>query len=364
MDSIDLNVWTVLLFIAGVQGVFLFVIFMLKKRNSNSIKLALIILSYSLLLLYYVSYWTGYLNFLPWQVHLLSGVPMLIAPLFYSYILQFKSNNSTVVDFKYYLPLLVFETTILLNSLSFHLGFNFYTSLFSEYSSHFFALLHCAILAVFSYLIWKVNDFKKGTHKWVNSIKRSYLIFAGGTIVYYVLLYANLLDRQTDYMISVVMALFIYYVGYKGFLNTSFVNVEKLKYEKTAISSQVGESLKNKIIKHLELTKAYKSNEYKLGDLADDTGIPAHIVSQVINQFLLMSFNDLINSYRIKEAKILIGSHPELSNIAIAYRSGFNNRVTFNNCFKKFTSYSISDYRKMYSETDNSVSLQTASTKG
>ena len=82
-------------------------------------------------------------------------------------------------------------------------------------------------------------------------------------------------------------------------------------------------------------------------DLAGDLGLSVHYLSEVLNSRLKQNFSDLINSYRIKEA-IKMLKDPNYENekiINIAYDSGFNNKASFNNAFKKYTGMTPGKYK-------------------
>ena len=63
------------------------------------------------------------------------------------------------------------------------------------------------------------------------------------------------------------------------------------------------------------------------------------------------SFFDLINSYRIEEAKKMI-KEPEDEKMTISevmYKVGFNSKSSFNTAFKKYTGLTPSEYKSQIS---------------
>jgi AraC-like DNA-binding protein len=73
------------------------------------------------------------------------------------------------------------------------------------------------------------------------------------------------------------------------------------------------------------------------------------VLSQVINDLLNYNFNDLINSYRVEEAKKMLKDEG-MSNFtiaSIAYECGFNTLSAFNVAFKKFTGLTPSQFRSI-----------------
>ena len=81
-------------------------------------------------------------------------------------------------------------------------------------------------------------------------------------------------------------------------------------------------------------------------ELADMMNIPAYHLSQVLNEQLQTTFFDYINRQRVEEAKTLITSDKRSSLLEIAFKAGFNNKTSFTNAFKKFTSQTPLQFRQ------------------
>lgn len=78
----------------------------------------------------------------------------------------------------------------------------------------------------------------------------------------------------------------------------------------------------------------YKDSTLTLRKLASELSISQHHLSQIINENTEGNYYDLINGYRIAEAKRLL-EETDLSVIDVAYESGFNSKSTFYTEFKK-----------------------------
>jgi AraC-like DNA-binding protein len=98
----------------------------------------------------------------------------------------------------------------------------------------------------------------------------------------------------------------------------------------------------------MEANKPYLEGDLVLPQLAQQLGISANYLSQVINEQLHVNFYDFINGYRVEEAKGLIrNAGPKNTNILnIALDSGFNSKSAFYTAFKKATSMTPTQYRK------------------
>ena len=107
--------------------------------------------------------------------------------------------------------------------------------------------------------------------------------------------------------------------------------------------------LKAQLLILMDKEKPYRDPEIRLDGLAKMLDISRHHTSQIINEHFSMSFFDFINSYRIREAEqLLISEKSSLSITDIAYKSGFNNRVSFYKAFKKIEGTTPSKYREQY----------------
>nr|WP_231389236.1 MULTISPECIES: helix-turn-helix domain-containing protein [unclassified Aquimarina] len=122
------------------------------------------------------------------------------------------------------------------------------------------------------------------------------------------------------------------------------------KYEKSGLTPSLSLELKVKLLYLLKEEKIYKQNDitlHKVSLLLDTT---RHNTSQIINEHFGLNFFELINKYRIEEAKeILKGEKYKGFNIIdVAYEVGFNNKVTFNKSFKKYNQITPSEYLKRF----------------
>lgn len=123
---------------------------------------------------------------------------------------------------------------------------------------------------------------------------------------------------------------------------------KKQKYE----SSKLQETQKNKYLEALQTfviaNKPFLAPELTLAQLSGQVNVPAHYLSQVINEKLECNFLDFINGYRVKEAKekLINPKYNHYTILAIAYEAGFNSKSTFYTAFKKVTGMTPSQYRK------------------
>ena len=107
----------------------------------------------------------------------------------------------------------------------------------------------------------------------------------------------------------------------------------------------------------LEQEKVFLHKGITIIDLAKNTGIPAKVLSVLINRKFKTNFNELINNYRIEYAIELLDQQilERYSIEGLASMVGFNSRITFFNVFKKKVGCSPKEYGKTKVIDSNSV---------
>jgi AraC-like DNA-binding protein len=217
-------------------------------------------------------------------------------------------------------------------------------------------VLECGSLLFYNFLIFRIVGLNQNSKNRIDRFLFQYsILFSGFTlsyISYYILFYAGILKLEYDYAISLSMASIIYFIGYRGYFLPVISEPGILlneKYEKSGLTESAVRFYAGKLIILMTREKLFIRSDLKLGDLADKLKISVHNVSQVINSSFEQSFYDFINGFRIEEAIRMMNSNDHINEslIGIAYSCGFNNKVSFNNAFRKFTGISPGKYRKL-----------------
>ena len=355
-----------------IQGLVTSSLLILKRNHRSDLYLALAILAFCLLsskiLLHTLGLWNS-----PWFRYFPLGVDLVIQPLIYFYVVVLIEPKTKVDSWAlpHFLPFLFSETyslVVYFNVLtvtdlatkdaiaeSFHFDqvkfIEDYLTLFSV-----FAYLTVGLFKLKNYKRWlssNVSDSSYPTFNWLRNILIQ-LLFIG------ILLLANLLlDRVFSWNSSsfirwqlfyIVIAIHIYYLGFIGYKRTDHLSqsppknqakVNKLLQEQT-------DQIKKKIEEALERDKAYLRPELSSSELASKIGVSQSDLSYVINFCFRKNFRELINEYRIEEAKskLLDPSLSHLSVLGIAYEAGFNSEASFYRIFKKATGKSPAVYQK------------------
>ncbi|PWJ44671.1 helix-turn-helix domain-containing protein [Sediminitomix flava] len=105
----------------------------------------------------------------------------------------------------------------------------------------------------------------------------------------------------------------------------------------------------NRLKAYLIDQRPYLNNQLTLPDLAKEFGLTRHRMSFVLNHAFGKNFYDVINDFRVEEAKRLLAdeAHKEYKIEYIAQTSGFNSKATFNRIFKLRTEMTPSEFRNL-----------------
>lgn len=172
------------------------------------------------------------------------------------------------------------------------------------------------------------------------------------TIFLLLFFFTDVYRRYLDYIYVLPMGVLTYLIAYK-LSGVEFKKVSEIKvpittdkYGKSSLKSNEVQSHKEALENIMKEDKPYLNNELRLDDLAEALDIQKYHLSQILNQYIDMSFFDFVNQHRVNEAKQLMVKEPRRTLLQIAYESGFNNKTSFVNAFKKFEGKTPSGYLK------------------
>jgi AraC-like DNA-binding protein len=166
-------------------------------------------------------------------------------------------------------------------------------------------------------------------------------------------------------LVNISLLVFVYIAGLWGFrqnqlsseVKSDYVFLHRAenkadagpsdKYQKSGLKNERADKYLIQLTRFMEETLAWKDNELSIAKISEQTQIPKHYITQVLNEHLGKNFYSFVNEYRIAEAKKMIASpqYNAWSFVAIAYECGFNSKTAFNNFFKKITGLTPSEYK-------------------
>ncbi len=379
--SRSINLISLICIIGSFEGILIGVFLLLKKsvKFRANFWLGCLVLAVTSLIFPGAVYRIGLLSDFPHVIHLHMVTIMLMGSTAYLYV-----RSCTQKDFEMR-PILWLHFLPALLALGYHLPFYLQPEeekiiAFFKYFLEgdlgipkvvsFVKILHPTIYFVIC--IRLVQDYRKhlsntasyvdvAFHRWL-LLFCLVLLLPMSTIVFFVLSSYKLFSATTFFaglflfILSVHLAAMVkpelFHTFPHQMLLPESAEERKQKYESSNLQATQKEKYLAKIVGYVKREKPYTSAELTLAELADNVNIPAHYVSQVINEKLGVNFLDFINGHRVKAAQAMLTdskwSHYTI--ISIAYEAGFNSKSTFYAVFKKQTGMTPSAYRKQIKE--------------
>ena len=375
----SLSLFNLLVIVGSFQGVVTGALLWLSPRRSPSGRLLAVLLVVFVLLsckilLHTLGLWqTPYLRYFP------LGIDLLIQPLFYLYVLSLTRPGFRLV--RGHLVHLGPAALFLLHAGAVYLGTvgladpaakdalaeSLHFNLVKRVEDYLSVLSSCAYWylsyrQVNRYRQWLYDHVAATDHPeytWLRNLLRLMLGLFG------VLALNLLLDQGFGFdrlyflhwqFFYVYMAGLIYYLGFRGYHLPAAPPLPVAIPEATpepplpraaeASAGLAAPALKRAIDGALAGEKRYLDPDLSLGSLAAHLGVSAAVLSATINTCYGKNFRNLVNEYRVEEAKRKLGD-PALSHLSvlgIGLESGFNSEASFYRIFKQHTSRSPAAY--------------------
>lgn len=387
--SVSENILMLVTGLGVLQGILLALLVYFHPRSDRSVNrfLALFIISLSLVFTIPAA-----MNVIPWQrSYFTAAWPYLVTPFLYLYVRSFRKH----IKLK----------EILLNQISFVVVLIYSFWYLDQLSKAFpgsteipknlmkhplvTATNTVKLLQHLIYLFLAARELRRYQRSikhvfsetsrismnWVRVLIYGMLVIMLATIVFYILMVKYPENINLFILLNIAIGTpYIYIISFKGIMQPT---VWQAKTE--AVKKQVEENMKeaevieeqqsqpekprprpglteekvnemiNQIVEAMERDKLYQETELTLQDLADKLNAPSHQVSYALNEGMKKNFYDVINSYRVEEAKRLL-LDPRTSNytiLSVGFEAGFNSKTTFNTVFKKFTGQTPTVFRDL-----------------
>ncbi len=358
--GLNFGYWDYIFLLVSVLGFAfsLFLIFFFSKRNRSIIYIGIFTAVFSINILEYVLYWTGYVVYNPLR-GLYLVLFFLYPPLLYLYI---KNNidvgtNRPIFPRKNHLHFLPFYCTFFL--LVFYRAFPdrnleplFQTIaqiLFSPWLKLFFVVFYMVLtLMVIKGKLHSLNIYLK---RWITLLTAFYIFMATSYFLPGIFSGYSFFNKEMEYFFSILYAVFVFMCGVMAviqpevFLGNSLTQSlrDTVKYKNSSLTERMAKELKEKLGRLLENEKIYMQSELNLIKLADQLNIDRYSMSQVINEGFGKGFYELMNEYRVQEAKRILQDTDK--NIGdVIFEVGFNNHASFYKAFKKHTKITPSKF--------------------
>ena len=370
------NFWSLLLLICAGQAFFFSVIFIFHKKGNKIANkfLAVLIFLFSLYFLFIALYWSKHLLYYPNLMGIIGLVNYSWGPLFYLYVSELLEKNKSfnykrllhfipaVISIIYTSRIYFFDMAKRINHIKNMLADESYNvTLYALFLSSF-VIIHIFVYTVMS--VRKLNMYSKRNnsipntigyvnYNWLKKLSYSFIGFFFTWFMYEIIMYLGVnYYREADYTITFFGVLVFFTVAVNSLRKPEIISgtssiKEEAKYEKSKIPYDEAQVYLDKLEKLMKEEKIFLDSELNIKTLSEKIDTTPHRLSQVINEIKKMNFPDYISTYRIEEAKKRL-SDPQYAAqtiLSIAYDVGFNNKVTFNNTFKKHTGLTPSEFK-------------------
>jgi len=343
-ENPSFDTWTSGFLIAVAMGVFIFIL-LISTKNRKNLPIAFLVLSFSIILFQYVLFWTEYQQSFPYLVLIPTVCYYATGPLLYLYFLNLYKKK---VQFNYALHFFPAILMIVPNIQLWlkYLGLmDIQSPILSIPYGYWVIAAHMVLYTVLIFLLIRkhrnlTSEYAKIRSKWATILGVLYAAFVLSYISYYSLVKFTFFNDVHDYMISIMMSISIYAIGYFIFKQPRVFNGEFWShlFLKQQSDSQLTENTKEEfytgLLQHIETNKPYLDNNLRLVQLADEVGLSTHTLSMIINDRSSKNFNQFINEFRLREAEKMLMEGSSNSIKSIYFDVGFNSKATFYKAFK------------------------------
>ena len=289
------------------------------------------------------------------------GSWFLIGPAFYCYLKALLGQNFVRSDYLYFAPFLLFTVLFPLVFEDFLTFRQIHYGMLTPFDSrpdqintlqYLYSFVFVGQFFYLIFFIWKgkvlISDYQRSMQiassnlperemRWLYILWYGMLlIFMLASLLIVLLFFTDIYRRHMDYLYVIPSSLLFYALSYR-LIGVQFEKPNDVpKYEKSGLKQAEVTDYVQQIKRVIEGEKLYLQQGLRLKDLSEKLQIPPYQLSEVMNLHMSTTFFDLINHYRVQEAKERIQSNPEHTLLQIAYDSGFNNKTSFVNAFKRF----------------------------
>ncbi len=333
-----------------------------KGHFANRFLIALLIL-FSFYLFENTMYSSGYLGRYPHLLFTTLPLIYLLAPLFYLYV-SFTVNpvkKLKIWDCVHLAPFL-FELGILLPlySLPAAAKTQIYETMvnstpsfqFSVYFIGYIVYIGSSLFYMFRTYqqVLENNNVAKG---WVKNASIVYSLYITLSLMLSMSMFANSEFKDAAFHINLFMqTLLIQAVGYLTFHSPGIFQSSKnnngKKYLYSSLTQPAIEAYKREWTELMDAQQPYLNPDLSPEYFERHLKISKHHLSQLMTEGFNSNFYDLINSYRVANAKRLLQEveYQEAKILHIAFDCGFSNKSTFLRSFKKNTGLTPTEFRK------------------
>ncbi|MDH7447023.1 helix-turn-helix domain-containing protein [Aquimarina sp. 2201CG14-23] len=365
------GLWSIFCFYVAFIGFFIAVVLNFREHSDrvSNLLISVFVLIHSVFIIHIGLYFSNYEYYQPHVLYMSTMFSFLYGPLFYFYFKRvtikrkFRLSDIWHLVPSFLLLILLFPIYALSAEQKLYItlhGERPHMILISISKLISLIVYGTLVIKIFIQYIKNNKYLSREVYIWQRNIVIVCSVYIVSYGIYSVLIIKHVFSGFLFYSQVTSMALLVLYVSYTAFVRPSVfgnlrliknrIKPETNKYRKSGLTESLSLELKEKLLYLLDQEKIYKQNDITLQKLAESLDTTRHNTSQIINEHFNLNFFELINKFRIEEAKELLKGekHKNFNIIDVAYEVGFNNKVTFNKSFKKYNQITPSEYVKSF----------------
>ena len=353
--------WVLFTSIIAGQGLFLafFILVNRTRIHKELLPIGFLLLAFTMILIETILIWTNYIYYIPVLNGWYSFNFAVIGPLF---LMSLRLYQGHQIKISFYLHFLLPLLLLVVNGPYIFMGWAAKQELYRNMSLIGVPELYewrlrtsylVATLAIWGYALFMlINEIRfRSTHKKVRHYLYFVNLFALANVMTLIINKLGFASQLYDHINIIAMAFLIYTLGYLMQANMLLTEIPAKisgRYKKSSLTPAAAESILTELRKVLVKNQSYLNPELRLSQLSHEVGTNTHFLSQVINERLQTSYSELITKYRLEHAIAMMKDDRDhrLLLKEISFKSGFNNKTSFTQAFKKATSLTPSQYRK------------------
>jgi len=201
-------------------------------------------------------------------------------------------------------------------------------------------------------MIANYSNFKEKDFLWIKKFIYSFLIvILLDLMLVFLSIFGDYNATELGFLTMIFLVISMMYLGYYGLTQSSIFLPDFLLHKNLTtkqINSDEVIALKKKVTHAIEEEKLFLSPDLTLRILAEKIDLHERKLSGLINDEMKTTFYDLINYYRVEEAKKRLKSpmYDKYTVVAIGDSCGFNSKSSFYRVFKKETGLTPSQFKK------------------
>lgn len=155
------------------------------------------------------------------------------------------------------------------------------------------------------------------------------------TVVIHGFLLANLIDNIWRLIIPALFALTLYvFFVYVAFTVGDFKRLLMKTYRKQTLTQSMRQGIVKQVETYFLSQENFKNSDIKIADVASALEISEKQLSESINLEKGVSFQTLVNHYRLQYLTERLSNNHDQNLLDMALEAGFGSKAAFNRCFK------------------------------